>query len=91
MTTDLVVTAHDGVELAVRDHGGDGPDVLFVHGAQRTLEDWAPVLQHLPAIRAVAFDLRMHGGSGVPTAPTPEDFIRRGADPWRSKRRILPA
>lgn len=73
---DVTVTAHDGLELAVRDHGGDGPGVLFVHGAQRTLEDWAPMLKHLPGIRAVAFDLRMHGRSGVPEATTIDDFVR---------------
>ena len=70
------MTSHDGIELAVRDHGGAGPDVLFVHGAQRTLEDWAPALKHLPGIRAVAFDLRMHGRSGVPASPTLDDFVR---------------
>jgi pimeloyl-ACP methyl ester carboxylesterase len=73
---DHVLTAHDGVDLAVRDHGGVGPDVLFVHGAQRTLEDWAPVLEHLTGIRGVAFDLRMHGRSGVPDAPSYGDFVR---------------
>lgn len=73
--TDLVVTAHDGIELAVRDHGGDGPDVLLLHGAQRTLEDWAPVLSHLPDVRAVAMDLRLHGRSDVPPAPAWNDFV----------------
>lgn len=74
--SDLVLTAHDGVDLAVRDHGGEGPDVLLVHGAQRTLEDWVPVLQHLSGIRAVAFDLRMHGRSGTLAAATLDDFVR---------------
>ncbi len=82
---DLVVTAHDGIELAVRDHGGDGPDVVFVHGAMRTLEDWAPVLGHLSApplrsgvagVRAVAMDLRYHGRSGAPATATRHDFVR---------------
>ena len=74
--SDHLVTAHDGIDLAVRDYGGEGPDVLFVHGAQRTLEDWTLVLQHLSGIRAVAFDLRMHGRSGVPAATTLNDFVR---------------
>ena len=73
--TDRVVTAHDGIELAVRDHGGEGPDVLLLHGAQRTLEDWAPVLSHLPGIRAVAMDLRLHGRSADPPAPAWNDFV----------------
>jgi pimeloyl-ACP methyl ester carboxylesterase len=72
---DITVTAHDGIELAVRDHGGDGPDVLFLHGATRTLEDWAPVVQRLSGVRAVAMDLRMHGRSGVPEAIEWEDFV----------------
>ena len=74
--SDYVVSAHDGTDLAVRDYGGEGPDVLFVHGAQRSLEDWGPVLHRLTAIRAVAFDLRMHGRSGVPEATTLGDFVR---------------
>lgn len=73
---DHVITAHDGTHLAVRDYGGEGPDVLFIHGALRTLEDWTPVLQHLSGIRAVAFDLRLHGRSGVPEATTLGDFVR---------------
>jgi pimeloyl-ACP methyl ester carboxylesterase len=72
---DLVVTAHDGIELAVRDHGGEGPDVLLLHGAQRSLEDWAPVLSHLPGVRAVAMDLRFHGRSEVPPATAWNDFV----------------
>lgn len=37
--SDRVVTVHDGVDLAVRDHGDAGPDVVFGHGVMRTLED----------------------------------------------------
>jgi pimeloyl-ACP methyl ester carboxylesterase len=73
--TDHVVIAHDGIELAVRDHGGEGPDMLLLHGAQRTLEDWAPVLSHLPGVRAVAMDLRLHGRSEIPPSPAWNDFV----------------
>ncbi len=76
MTTDLVVTAHDGIGLAVRDHGGEGPDLLFLHGALRTLEDWTPVLGHLPGVRAVTMDLRSHGHSDVPNPGGWDDFVR---------------
>ncbi len=72
---DLVVSAHDGLELAVRDHGGEGPDVVFIHGVQRTLEDWAPVLRRLSGVRAVAMDLRFHGRSGVPEQASWNDFV----------------
>ena len=73
---DLVVTAHDGLELAVRDNGGEGHDVVFIHGVQRTLEDWAPILGRLSGVRAVAADLRFHGRSGVPEDASWNDFVR---------------
>lgn len=73
---DFVITAHDGLELAVRDHGGEGPDVVFVHGVSRTLEDWGPVLGRLSGVRAVAMDLRFHGRSGVPEDAAWDDFVR---------------
>jgi pimeloyl-ACP methyl ester carboxylesterase len=72
---DLVLSAHDGCELAVRDHEGEGRDVVFVHGVTRTLEDWAPVLAQLPGVRAVAMDLRFHGRSGVPEDASWNDFV----------------
>jgi pimeloyl-ACP methyl ester carboxylesterase len=74
--TDLVVTAHDGIDLAVRDHGGEGPDLLFLHGALRTLEDWGPVLSHMSGVRAVTMDLRSHGRSDVPNPGGWDDFVR---------------
>ena len=74
--TDRVVTAHDGIELAVRDHGGSGPDVVFIHGALRSLEDWAPVIGELSGVHAVAMELRMHGQSDTPPTPRWDDFVR---------------
>ncbi|MDH6126164.1 alpha/beta fold hydrolase [Kitasatospora sp. GP82] len=52
--------------IAVVDHGGDGPDVLLLHGATRTLLDWEAVRPHLPGLRLVAMDLRGHGRSDTP-------------------------
>ena len=72
---DVVVTAHDGIELAVRDHGGNGPDVVLLHGVQRSLEDWGPVLRRLTGVRAVAMDLRAHGRTGVPEELSWNDFV----------------
>lgn len=67
---DLVCVAADGVELAVRDHGGDGSPVLLLHGAGRTLADWARVAPLLAERHRVwAMDLRGHGRSGDGAAP----------------------
>ncbi|MEU8913600.1 alpha/beta hydrolase [Streptomyces nigrescens] len=67
---DLVCVAADGVELAVRDHGGEGAAVLLLHGAGRTLEDWAQVAPLLAAGHRVwAMDLRGHGRSGDGAVP----------------------
>jgi pimeloyl-ACP methyl ester carboxylesterase len=58
--------AHNGrVALATRDHGGEGPDLLFLPGAGQTLVDCDLLAPWLTAHhRVVAMDLRGHGGSG---------------------------
>ncbi|MEU8784121.1 alpha/beta hydrolase [Streptomyces sp. NPDC048637] len=67
---DLVCVAADGVELAVRDHGGEGAAVLLLHGAGRTLADWARVAPLLAAGHRVwAMDLRGHGRSADGAVP----------------------
>ena len=50
--------------LAVRDYGGEGPDVVLIHGAGRTLADWGSCAPLLSEYRLVAYDLRDHGLSG---------------------------
>jgi N-formylmaleamate deformylase len=52
--------------IAVVDHGGEGPDVLLLHGANRNLLDWEPVRPQLSGLRLVAMDLRGHGRSDPP-------------------------
>lgn len=54
--------------LAVVDHGGSGPDVLLLHGANRNLMDWEILRPHLTGLRLVAMDLRGHGLSDNPPA-----------------------
>lgn len=56
-----------GVSLAVTDEGA-GPLVLFVHGMGLDQRMWSPQLGPVTGSgrRAVAYDLRGHGRSGVP-------------------------
>ncbi|WP_128374598.1 alpha/beta fold hydrolase [Streptomyces cavernae] len=58
----------DRFSLATHDHGGDGPPLVLLHGAGRTLADWAAVGPLLAARhRVLAVDLRAHGRS--PSGP----------------------
>ena len=61
ITEHRITTPHGTV--AVVDYGGDGPDVLLLHGGGRTLADWGPVRPRLRGRRVVAADLRWHGFS----------------------------
>lgn len=55
----MVVTPHG--QVAAADFGGDGPDLLLLHGAGRTLADWGLVVPLLKGRRVVAADFRWHG------------------------------
>ena len=62
-----VVTASDGVPVAVHDFGGDGPPLVMVHATGFHGMVWRPVADRLrDRFRCVAFDERGHGDSGVP-------------------------
>ncbi|WP_419668181.1 alpha/beta fold hydrolase [Streptomyces sp. 2-1] len=63
----------DHVTLAVHDHGGKGTPLLLLHGAGRTLADWAAVAPLLARHhRVLAVDLRGHGFSPDGTWRIPE-------------------
>ncbi len=49
-------------EIAVRNYGNNGKDILFVHGAGQNLEVWEPLAKLLEnEYRIWAFDTRGHG------------------------------
>ena len=68
-TKHYMVTAPDGVTLAVQEAGDPtGPPVLFIHGLLGSHLDWeaqlsSPALAHH---RLITYDLRGHGLSGKP-------------------------
>jgi pimeloyl-ACP methyl ester carboxylesterase len=66
----------DGVDVAVRDHGGAGRALLFAHATGFCGALFDPLIAHLPPrYRAITIDLRGHGDS----APPPDlDFDWRG-------------
>lgn len=62
MVTEEKLIHANGAQFAIRDHGGAGPDLLFVHGTGHNLEVWSPLVEQLRGrFRMVAFDLRGHG------------------------------
>jgi 3-oxoadipate enol-lactonase len=54
----------DGNQLYYEDSGGDGPAIVFSHGAFLDHSIWAPVVDRLaPAHRCITWDARGHGMS----------------------------
>jgi pimeloyl-ACP methyl ester carboxylesterase len=67
MAGDGVVTAHDGVRIAYRDHGGSGRGLVLLHGGGANLESMDQYAARLgPGRRTVAIDIRCCGQSGDP-------------------------
>jgi pimeloyl-ACP methyl ester carboxylesterase len=57
------------VELSIQDYGGNGPDLLLLHGGADNVETWRELVPRLlPCFRIAAYDARGHGES-----PTPDD------------------
>ncbi|HUR47979.1 MAG TPA: alpha/beta hydrolase [Acidimicrobiales bacterium] len=54
-----------GVEIAVRDYGGDGPPLVLVHGNGLSLASFDAMVPHLrDRFRLVSYDIRRQGLSG---------------------------
>ena len=65
MPADRFVDSPDGIRIAVRDHGGAGPDVLFLHGAGSHLLSLFNLVRKLEDdFRVVTMDARWSGQSG---------------------------
>ena len=74
------VTATDGVQLAVTDHGGDGPTVILVHGFPDASDVWGAVVPLLHGCRVVTFDLRGQGASDTPGTVEGYDIAQLAQD-----------
>lgn len=70
------VPGRDGLDLAVYDLGGDGPDLLLVHATGFCAGVWAPVAERLAGFHVTALDVRGHGRSAAP------DLSARSAMSW---------
>lgn len=69
MSERRVTVVRDGVKLAVRDFGGDGPGLLLVHGlasSSHIFDLVGPML--VGEFHVVAYDQRGHGESSKPTS-----------------------
>lgn len=60
------IDSTDGVELAVYDLGGDGPDVIFAHATGFCAQAWEPLARAVPDAHRWALDFRAHGRSSGP-------------------------
>ena len=61
---DQFVEASDGIQLAVRDHGGPGAPLMLLHGAGSDLLSVGYLARHLAPYRVVSMDARWSGQSG---------------------------
>lgn len=82
-TKDYIVTAPDGVVLAVQEAGdSNGFPIIFIHGLLGSRLDWIKQLQdpRLQHYRLITYDLRGHGLSGKPVDADAYTDGRRWAD-----------
>jgi pimeloyl-ACP methyl ester carboxylesterase len=61
-----IATGADGTNIHYEDHGGNGTNVVLVHGITESSETWRPITDRLSTKhRVVTLDLRGHGQSGT--------------------------
>jgi pimeloyl-ACP methyl ester carboxylesterase len=81
------------VDVAVHEYGGNGPDLLLLHGGADNVETWrelAPLLT--PRFRVAAYDARGHGRSPTPDEASVRqmvDDVFAVADELRLERPLL--
>lgn len=64
------------MELAFKDHGGDGSDLLILHGLFGSSKNWASAAGKLAEnARVYALDLRNHGDSAHADTHTLDDLV----------------
>lgn len=77
----LVVSAPDGLPIAVRDHGGAGPALVLIHGWSCSQAFWAPQIRPLAQhFRLVTLDLPGHGLSPADARDRAWSMEAYGAD-----------
>ena len=72
---ELQVMSHDGIPLAVRDHGGEGPSLLLMHGAGTHLLALEVLARSLRRYRVVTMDQRWSGQSGDSDTYSWDDLV----------------
>lgn len=76
MHEDRFVDAHDGIRIAVRDHHGEGPDLVLLHGAGTHLLSLFNLVRKLEdGYRVVTVDARWSGQSGDSDAYAWDDLV----------------
>lgn len=77
----LIISAPDGLPIAVRDHGGPGPAVLMIHGWSCNQDFWAPQIRPLSEhFRLVTLDLPGHGAAHAGAGDRAWSIAGYGAD-----------
>lgn len=64
------------MKLSVHDFGGEGPDLLLLHGGADNVETWRELVPRLlPHFRIAAYDARGHGKSPTPQRVSVEQLV----------------